>query len=240
MAKKTNSKSKAGKVKAKTKTKKVKGTKKTKAAPTQAEVAPPAAPEVQQVVQTVNTIDETTDVSSEVSHIADMVKALITEGELLSKKQKTLTQKLRKCARTHAKQCKELVKNASKSKRRTKDPNKPKRPPSGFAKPTKISDALCDFLGVSHGELMARTEVTKWVTKYIREQKLQVETNKRRFEPDAKLASILGPLDGTKKDKNGKTDLEKGYTYFNLQKYLSPQFPKSAASASTSVSASAH
>ena len=29
-----------------------------------------------------------------------------------------------------------------------------------------------------------------------------------------------------KKGKDGKTDAEKGYTYFNLQKYLSDQFPK--------------
>ena len=73
---------------------------------------------------------------------------------------------------------------------------------------------------------MARTEVTKRVTAYIKEAKLQVKDNRRRFVPDAKLGSILGKLDTVTKGKDGKTDSEKGYTYFNLQKYLSPQFPK--------------
>ena len=131
----------------------------------------------------------------------------------------------------HNKHCKELRKNASKSRKRVKDPNKPKRAPSGFAKPTTITNTLCDFLGVEHGTKMARTEVTKKVTAYIKEANLQVQTNKRQFVPDKKLGSILGPLDGVKKDKNGKTDVEKGYTYFNLQKYLSAQFPKKTVSA---------
>ena len=47
--------------------------------------------------------------------------------------------------------------------------------------------------------------------------------------PDPKLASILGKLDTNTKGKDGKTDSEKGYTYFNLQKYLSPQFIKAKA-----------
>jgi len=78
---------------------------------------------------------------------------------------------------------------------------------------------------------MARTEVTKRVTKYIKEAKLQVPANRRRFVPDSKLASILGKLDNTSKGKDGKTDSEKGYTYFNLQKYLSPQFIKGTTTA---------
>ena len=49
----------------------------------------------------------------------------------------------------------------------------------------------------------------KKVTAYIRENKLQVETNKRQFVPDDKLQSILGPLDAIKKGKDGKTDAEK-------------------------------
>ena len=73
---------------------------------------------------------------------------------------------------------------------------------------------------------MARTEVTKRITEYIKSKKLQVTSNKRQFLPDDKLSKILGPLDNNRKDKNGLTDCEKGYTYFNLQKYISPQFIK--------------
>ena len=142
------------------------------------------------------------------------------------KSQKKLSSDLKKVMKAHQKRCKELKKNASKSRKKVRDPNKPKRAPSGFAKPTVITNTLCDFLGVKHGTMVARTEVTKKVTAYIKTANLQVPENKRRFIPDDKLGSILSPLDSVKKDKHGKTDTEKGYTYFNLQKYLSSQFPK--------------
>merc|ERR1711907_286028 len=64
---------------------------------------------------------------------------------------------------------------ANKKKKKTGgDPSK-KREPSGFAKPTKISKELCDFLNVEHGKEMARTEVTKYLTEYIRNHNLQWE-----------------------------------------------------------------
>ena len=158
-----------------------------------------------------------------------LLTELISQGDILNKKHKSLLTTLKRVIKLHNKECKDTLKNAQKNKKKTSA--NAKRTPSGFAKPTKISDALCDFLGVKHGELMARTEVTKRVTKYIRDNNLQVESNKRQFKPDGKLSSVLGPLDSTKKDKNGVTDSEKGYTYFNLQRYLSPQFPKSVVKA---------
>jgi chromatin remodeling complex protein RSC6 len=164
--------------------------------------------------------------TANVSQVDLLFKELVKHSDEMWKSQKRLTSNLKKVMKAHQKHCKELRKNASKSRKRVRDPNKPKRAPSGFAKPTVITNTLCDFLGQPHGTLMARTEVTKKVTAYIKTANLQVQTNKRRFIPDAKLGSILTELDGVKKDKNGKTDVEKGYTYFNLQKYLSAQFPK--------------
>ena len=38
------------------------------------------------------------------------------------------------------------------------------------------------------------------------------------------LKVLLSKLDNKKKDKKGLTDKQKGYTYFNLQKYLSQEF----------------
>lgn len=169
--------------------------------------------------------------TTETSTIDTLFKQLVEYNDQMYKLQKRMTSNLKKVMKAHQRHCKELRKNSSKSRRRSKDPNKPKRAPSGFAKPTEITDTLCDFLGVDHGTKMARTEVTKKVTAYIKEANLQVQTNKRQFVPDAKLGSILGPLDSVKKDKNGKTDAEKGYTYFNLQKYLSAQFPKKTVTA---------
>ena len=168
---------------------------------------------------------ETAPVENTESVTESLFNLLVTQSKDISKAQKEVTASLKRVYKLHLKECKELKKKSS-SRKRSKDPNKPKRAPSGFAKPTQITNKLCDFLGVPHGQLVARTDVTKKVTAYIRDNNLQVKENKRQFIPDKKLQSILGPLDSKKKGKDGKTDAEKGYTYFNLQKYLSDQFPK--------------
>jgi len=95
-----------------------------------------------------------------------------------------------------------------------KNKNKGNRAPSGFVKPTKISAELADFLGKTHGTLMARTDVTKQMTSYIRANSLQDKANGRIILPDTKLRKLLKLTD---KDS---------LTYFNLQKYMSPHFEK--------------
>ena len=86
------------------------------------------------------------------------------------------------------------------------------RAPSGFVKPTPISKELAEFLGKTDGSEMARTEVTREINAYIRNNSLQDKENGRRINPDAKLKSLL-------KLKKGEE-----LTYFNLQRYMSPHF----------------
>lgn len=86
------------------------------------------------------------------------------------------------------------------------------RTPSGFAKPTKLSDELCTFLGVPSGSQMARTEVTRVINEYIKKNSLQDTTDKRTIVPDTKLMSILKLGEGDK------------LTYFNLQTYIKHHF----------------
>ena len=109
------------------------------------------------------------------------------------------------------------LKSAQKSakKRRTKNTN---RKPSGFVKPTLITDELASFLGKDSGTLMARTKVTREINAYIREHKLQNPKNGRHILPDKKLGKLL---------RVGKND---ELTYFNLQKFMSPHFVKTPAS----------
>jgi upstream activation factor subunit UAF30 len=97
------------------------------------------------------------------------------------------------------------------SKRKRKAGN---RAPSGFVKPTRISDELAKFLEKPVGAEMARTDVTREINAYIRTHSLQDKENGRKINPDTKLAALL---------KLKKSD---ELTYFNLQKYMSPHFAK--------------
>lgn len=100
------------------------------------------------------------------------------------------------------------------------------RQPSGFVKPTLISDQLANFLGKAKGSELARTEVTREINAYIRANKLQDPTNGRKINPDSKLKTLLNltPADEL--------------TYFNLQKYMSPHFAKAGAAPLASLATS--
>jgi upstream activation factor subunit UAF30 len=118
------------------------------------------------------------------------------------------------------------IKTAQKSqaKRKRKSGN---RQPSGFVKPTKISDELAQFLEKPIGSEMARTDVTREINKYIRSHNLQDKENGRKINPDVKLQTLL---------KLKKTD---ELTYFNLQRYMSPHFQKAAAAVAAAAAAAA-
>ncbi len=108
------------------------------------------------------------------------------------------------------------LKNTNKRSRRYAQ--KSKREPSGFAKPTVISHDLCDFLSKPYGTEMARTEVTKYLTQYIKQHELQEPQDKRRINPDSKLSKLLGC--------NNSDEV----TYFNLQKWMKPHFSSAQSS----------
>ena len=106
-----------------------------------------------------------------------------------------------------------LAAKASSKKRRSSGDRKP----SGFVKPTVISDELAQFLGKEIGTEMARTEVSKDINTYIRSHSLQDKANGRIIHPDAKLTKLLNVAKGDE------------LTYFNLQRYMKHHFQKAAA-----------
>lgn len=132
---------------------------------------------------------------SKLQQLSLMVSTLKTEYRLLEKKWN--------------RELKAAQKLSSKRKRKAGN-----RAPSGFVKPTKISDELASFLGKEKGTEMARTEVTRDINKYIRNNNLQDKDNGRKINPDGKLSLLL------------KIQKNEELTYFNLQRYMSPHFAK--------------
>lgn len=161
-----------------------------------------------------NTVVEETPVAPEVALANEFTGVLAAIQEVTSKVS-ALRTRLRALEKKAVRELKAANKR-SKKKRSTGT-----RTPSGFVKPTKISEELAAFLGKSKGTEMARTEVTKEINAYIRANKLQNPTNGRIILADAKLSKLL----------NLKKEDE--LTYFNLQKYMSPHFAKAGAKAPT-------
>ena len=139
--------------------------------------------------------DQSVEFLAKLQQLGALISSLKTEYRTLEKK--------------WSREVKTAQKQSSKRKRKAGN-----RAPSGFVKPTKISDELASFLGKDKGSEMARTDVTREINTYIRAHKLQDKENGRKINPDTKLAALL---------KLKKTD---ELTYFNLQKYMSPHFAK--------------
>ena len=102
-----------------------------------------------------------------------------------------------------------------------------KNSPSGFAKPNKISDELCDFIGEPRGTEKSRTDITRFINAYIKEHNLNKPENKRFILPDDKLRKILN------------VDANEEINYFILQKLISHHFPPSASKLAAAAAAAA-
>jgi chromatin remodeling complex protein RSC6 len=164
--------------------------------------------------------------------VETLFQSLLSQAEQLMETQKTWVATLRRAVKCYNRESREMARTnarlqAKRARRQNADGQK--RAPSGFQIPTSISDNLCDFLDVAHGTKMSRNVVTKQINNYIREKNLQVQENRRSFIPDSKLGAILGKLQDV--------DASTGFTYFNLQRYISRHFTPSS-SASTAATAS--
>jgi len=172
------------------------------------EVTSSVTPAVVESVTTAPVVEqvETTDGDAPVAEQSvEFLAKLQQLGVLIS----SLKAEYRTLEKKWTRELKSAQKQSSKRKRKAGN-----RAPSGFVKPTRISDELAKFLDKPAGSEMARTEVTRDINKYIRTNNLQDKENGRKINPDTKLAALL---------KLKKTD---ELTYFNLQKYMSPHFAK--------------
>ena len=181
--------------------KKVTTTKKTK------EVAPPTPAPTNEVVAEVATPPVAPEVPTIVSKMSEFGAKLQQLAGLFA----TVKNDFKTLEKAVAREMKIAAKATSKRRRSSVN-----RKPSGFVKPTRISDELAHFLGKSVGTEMARTEVSREINAYIQKHSLQDKDNGRIIHPDSKLTKLL------------KVQKDDELTYFNLQRYMKHHFTKAS------------
>ena len=113
-----------------------------------------------------------------------------------------------------------LTKLVRKIRTTVEDPNGEKaaarrnNPNNGFNRPRQVTPALKEFLCLAPDATISRTEVTKGIYGYIRENQLKHPDNGKIIMPDAKLKALLG------------TDDETQITFTNIQKFITPHYIK--------------
>ena len=153
-------------------------------------------------------MEPATDSQEETSHIDGQFTSILSTLSQFKTQIVALSTQLKSLEKVVKKEIKQHKREA------TKKQTKGNRKPSGFAEAAPISDDLCDFMGKDHGTNIARTEVTKFICSYIRQNSLTDQENKRVITPDDKLKTLLG------------TDDETTVTYFNIQRFMNKHFIK--------------
>ena len=141
--------------------------------------------------------------------IKEIFSSVLTNISSIKLQLTALTSQIKGVEKQVHRKMKQLEKEVKKNK------NKGNRQPSGFAKPTRISSELCKFMELPEGSEMARTEVTKYIIQYVKNNHLQNPTDAKLIKPNIQLKSLLEI-----KDKDG--DL----TYFNIQRFMNKHFVK--------------
>jgi hypothetical protein len=94
-----------------------------------------------------------------------------------------------------------------------------RRANNAFLVQRPLTDELCVFMGLPSGSKRSQTEVTKFISAYVKTHSCFDPTFKRRILPNAALAKLLRVAD---KDE---------VTYLNLQSFLKVHFIKTAPTA---------
>jgi chromatin remodeling complex protein RSC6 len=161
---------------------------------------------------------ETRSADAILSALQDSLKALSSE----------VSSRIRAAVHEATEATKALKREARDSKkRRRKDPAdmtpeekkawETRRANNAFLKPRQISDELCSFMGLPAKSQQSQTDVTKFISNYVKSHKCFDPNFKRRIVPDAKLTKLLRVKDGQE------------VTYLNLQSFLKVHFLKATA-----------
>lgn len=83
-----------------------------------------------------------------------------------------------------------------------------KKNTSGINKPNPVPESIRNLLNLEENVLMARTEVTKRIYGYIKENNLQDEHDKRTIVPNDELKQLFSLEDGEE------------VSFYNIQSYI--------------------
>ena len=179
--------------------------------PSKTEVIVPTVAEP--TVVPVATSSESSDV--QLAALAEKLKALSTE---LSTKVRDAVKAVQEAAKTAKREARD-----SKKKKR-KDPAtmtpeekaawEARRANNAFLVQRPLTDELCHFMGLKSGDTRSQTQVTKFISEYVKTHSCFDPSFKRRILPNAALAKLLRVGD---KDE---------VTYLNLQSFLKVHFIK--------------
>lgn len=161
-----------------------------------------------------------------VSRSADAI--LATLQETLKTLSSDVSSRIRAAVHEASEATKALKREARDSKkRRRKDPSEmtaeekkaweARRANNAFLKLRPITDELASFMGLPAKSQQSQTEVTKFISNYVKSHKCFDPNFKRRIVPDAKLTKLLRVKDGQE------------VTYLNLQSFLKVHFLKPTA-----------
>ena len=202
---------------------------KTAAAPAPAAAAPKAAPKkaaakketpakAEVVVPTVATATAPIVAQSSEALLAtltEQLKALSTEFTAKVREAVKSTQEAAKAAKKEARDSKKKRKiNPEDMTPEQRKAWEARRANNAFLVQRPLSPELCSFMGISSGSKRSQTEVTKFVSEYVKSHSCFDPNFKRRILPNAALSKLLRVDD--------KTEV----TYLNLQKYLKVHFQK--------------
>ena len=205
-----------------------------------APAAPAAAPAVPAAAKTVKVtkakaakVEVPTTTAPVVPAVAAAVPATPQSSEALlatlTEQLKALSTEFTAKVREAVKATQEAAKQAKKEQRDSKKKRKinpadmtpeqrkaweARRANNAFLIQRPLSPELCSFMGIAAGSKRSQTDVTKFVSEYVKTHNCFDPSFKRRIIPNAALSKLLRVDD--------KTEV----TYLNLQKYLKVHFQK--------------
>ena len=183
----------------------------------------PAAPS--KAVLTVPTVETpSAPVAVEASESSDVILASLAEK--LKALSTELTTRVREATKSVSDAIKATKREAREIKKKKKNPAdmtaeerktwEARRANNAFLVQRPLTDELCHFMGLKSGEKRSQTEVTKFISTYVKEHSCFDPSFKRRIVPNSALAKLLRVSD---KDE---------VTYLNLQSFLKVHFIKTA------------